>query len=365
MSKSVHQKVFNRSVSKCIFVFQVTTPVQKSLITLFKLLIKLLWRPDTIGVVLILGLVVLVNDFGRGPINRIIYDMFDACVFFLGPAFFHNYKLVLLYDKKLYVKYFSYTLVFFVALGISTHYANLYFSSLGLETKYTLSNIIVDMAFTYFTTIGALGAYRVWRQSHEATKATLLLREMEVKMLSSQINPHFLFNTLNALYNMSLKNDPKLPESLLKISELMRYLLSVGKNSRIPLWQEVAYLENYVAMEQLRLGDHAVIHFKSEGYLANHNIAPILLLPFIENAFKHGVELNSNAAIVEINLAVQHNQLFLQVYNSRPNSLAYTIKSGTGLRNVQRRLDLLYPNNYDLQIDEKPDSFEIILELNL
>ena len=331
---------------------------------LLKQLKTFLWKPDTLGVLLIGGIVVLVNDFGRAPLHIITYDIFDACIFFLGPAFFHNYKLVPLFDKKLYTKYFSYTLAFFVAVGICTHFSNNFFSSSGLEKKYNLSDIIADMAFTYVTTITALGIYRVWRRSHEATKATLLLREMELKMLSSQINPHFLFNTLNALYNMSLKNDPKLPESLLKISELMRYLLSVGKNSRIALWQEVAYLENYVAMERIRLGDHAKIKFKAEGYLANHNIAPILLLPFIENAFKHGVELNSNAASVEINLAVQHNQLFLQVHNTKPTSIS-AMKNGTGLRNVQRRLDLLYPNNYNLQIDEKHDSFEIILELNL
>jgi hypothetical protein len=190
---------------------------------------------------------------------------------------------------------------------------------------------------------------------------------MELKFLRSQISPHFLFNVLTNLVSLARKKSDHLETSLLMLSDLMRYMLyDAGK--KISLQQEVAFLESYVALQKLRFGRDVNIVFNVESphSATNYNIEPMLLIPFAENAFKHGTGYVDQPAI-DINLTTKENVLFFQVKNKFDQE-ADTSKdeiSGIGLSNVRSRLALLYPGTHDLVIHIDKNLFSIHLTLKL
>jgi two-component system, LytTR family, sensor kinase len=155
--------------------------------------------------------------------------------------------------------------------------------------------------------------------------------------------------------------------TVLKLSDLMHYQLSVHQKERMPLSDELQHLRNYIELEQMRWGDHLDIDFRIEGSTDNLMIEPLLLLPFVENAFKHGVEGLNERAKVLINVAIQQQTLYLYIENDRPLNTPTPYKtSGTGLDNVKRRLDLAYPKNHDLHVDSSnPQRFCITLSIHL
>lgn len=191
-------------------------------------------------------------------------------------------------------------------------------------------------------------------------------KEAELKLLQSQVNPHFLFNTLNNLYSLTLKNSPQAPETVLKLSELMRYMTSVTGVNSIALKKEIEYLENYVALERLRLNHDALIDLQVQGDFSTHSIAPLMLIPFVENAFKHGVETQNDNIHLEINISLQGNELYFYVSNTKPtHAKEGHPEHGTGLKNVIKRLELIYPAKHQLTIREDDNKFFVKLLLQL
>jgi two-component system, LytTR family, sensor kinase len=190
----------------------------------------------------------------------------------------------------------------------------------------------------------------------------------EAQLLQSQVAPHFLHNTLNNLYSLVLHRSPVAPEAMLQLAQLMQYLtLNAGKLA-VPLQQEVTYLKNYIALEKLRLNENASIRFQVSGDIANARVAPLLLLPFIENSFKHGVEQMTNNIYVEILIVVQGNTIFFQVTNGKPvpapGQTAHKISDG-GSINAKKRLDLIYPGKHELFIQEEPTFYSVKLNIDL
>jgi len=193
--------------------------------------------------------------------------------------------------------------------------------------------------------------------------------QTELNLLKSQINPHFLFNTLNNLYGLALtQKADKTAEGIAKLAQQMRYMLYESNVDWIELEKEVAYIQRFIALQKLRLSedDKVYIHFEIEGNPQGIKIAPILLLPFVENAFKHGLTL-LKATEIQILLQVLDNQLVFKARNTiNPNPRSnLESASGLGLQNVKRRLELLYPKKFDLKIQKDELWFEIILQLNL
>lgn len=186
-------------------------------------------------------------------------------------------------------------------------------------------------------------------------RAEKLQLDMELKLLRSQINPHFLFNTLTGLITLARKKSDQLEPSLLKLSGLMRYTL-YNTSKTISLQQELEYLENYVALQKLRYGPEANITFNIALQEKGHFIEPMLLVPFIENAFKHG------EPPIEINLTVNNGVLVFEVTNHYDSKNENT---GIGLNNVRSRLILLYPGRHHLAINTEHNRFNIHLTLNL
>ncbi|MBK9687900.1 MAG: histidine kinase [Saprospiraceae bacterium] len=192
--------------------------------------------------------------------------------------------------------------------------------------------------------------------------------QSELKFLKSQINPHFLFNTLNSLYALTLKKSDLAPEIVLKLSEMMRYMLYECNEKYVSLEKEVNYVINYLDLEKLRHGKKINIHFQQSGEIRNQLIAPLLFIPFIENCFKHGVSHQIAEAFVDIKININGQEVSVEIENSKHAVMpgAHQKKSGgIGLVNVKRRLDLLYADAYELKITDTPTTYKVTLFLKL
>ncbi len=207
--------------------------------------------------------------------------------------------------------------------------------------------------------------YAGQRKQQEITKEKL---EAELKFLKSQIHPHFLFNTLNNLYALTLKKSDQAPEVVMKLSELLDYLLYKGDLQRISLEKELHLLDNYLALEKLRCGERLDVSVHVRGNTDDKQIAPMLILPFVENCFKHGVNAGIEKAWVHVDLALDEAWMNLEVENSKSPGTPVSEKSGgsgIGLKNVRRRLDLVYPGQYELETRDLGNSYRVRLSLNL
>jgi two-component system LytT family sensor kinase len=185
---------------------------------------------------------------------------------------------------------------------------------------------------------------------------------VEMGFLKAQINPHFFFNTLNSLYALTLKGSDQASKIVLRLSGLMRYMLYDAGQDKVLLKDEINYLEDYLDIEKMRLAGRLDLSFQSSGEISGKMISPLLLLPFVENAFKHGVE--ENVGWITIDLKVTADHLFFKVENSFI-AASPRDNTGLGLANVKRRLDLIYPGNHTLKIVQHDSIFEAILNLDL
>lgn len=188
--------------------------------------------------------------------------------------------------------------------------------------------------------------------------------QAEVNYLRSQVNPHFLFNALNNLYALTIKKSDEAPQVVLKLSELMEYMLYESDEAYIPLEKELNYISNYLELEKIRQGNQADIQFKVNGRLDNCMIPPFLILPLIENAFKHGVSKSIRDAYLHIAIHVD-KQLEVRITNNKLSAKRMDKQGGIGLVNLRKRLSLLYPDQHRLQVTEKSNQYEVLLQINL
>ncbi len=205
-------------------------------------------------------------------------------------------------------------------------------------------------------------AYQV-QQDHQALVQDKL--ETELKLLKAQINPHFLFNTLNSLYALSLQKSELTSAMLLKLSDLMHYMLYDAASRRVALTKELEYLESYIALEKIRYGDELNILFEIDGNLAGINIPPMLFIPLVENSFKHGPGSSKEEGFIRVQLSVNQSVIELKVENSLINSYRESSSEGFGLKNLKRRLELLYKDRYDLSLTRESNLFRAKLQLKI
>lgn len=194
--------------------------------------------------------------------------------------------------------------------------------------------------------------------------------ELELNFLKSQINPHFLFNILNSIYMLTFETDERAADLVSKLADLMRYSLYESRKEVVVLQNEINYIQNYVALEKSRKSSHVQIEFQASGDLASYKIAPLLLISFIENAFKHGLNRSGKNGYVRILLRMESDTLFFDIQNSIPqghsgNSFSLKNSSGLGLKNTLSRLDLIYPHNHQIQIYQNDTSFHVELRVIL
>jgi len=185
----------------------------------------------------------------------------------------------------------------------------------------------------------------------------------ELSFLKSQINPHFLFNTLNNIYALVLKKSSDAPNAVLMLSDIMRYMLHDSNHKRVLLEKEIDYISNFIQLQRLRLGKGVNVDMNVTGSPNGLEIAPMLLIPFVENAFKHG-ELQQKDAYIMIKLDIVSGEINFNVENVLRKKKEKTT-SGIGLDNLQKRLALIYPGQYDLEMKEHGDTYICKLKLQL
>lgn len=186
----------------------------------------------------------------------------------------------------------------------------------------------------------------------------------ELKLLKAQVHPHFLFNTLNNIYSFSLTGSPKTPELILKLSSLLSYMLYDCKAEQVLLEKEIEVMKDYVDLERERYGNKIEISWNIEGEVEDKYISPLLLLPFLENAFKHGTSEQLEKPWLSFDLLVKQNSMKCKVVNSK-NEFLPVSNHGIGVENVKKRLAFLYPGQYELKIKDEGDFFVISLLLEL
>ena len=231
----------------------------------------------------------------------------------------------------------------------------------GLGFKRVFSETVGLFYLTGFTT--GIKLSKDWIQNQQLMKEKeKQYLETELNFLKTQIHPHFFFNTLNNLYSLTLKKSDQAPEVVLKLSSLMSYMLYESNASKVSLTKEITYLQNYLDLEKLRFGQRLIVLFEMEGEIDEVSIPPLILILFVENSFKHGVKNNIHKILIEISLKVEGAFLLFSIKNPIGENILKE-NTGIGLKNARRRLELLYGNNYELDISEKDNEFMVTLKM--
>jgi hypothetical protein len=211
-------------------------------------------------------------------------------------------------------------------------------------------------------------AWDALQKQQEVDELKATVERSELQFLKSQINPHFLFNNLNNLYSYAIENSPKTPSIILELSSVLRYMLYECQEKYVLLAKEIEQLENFTRLNQLQIEDRGLVTFKSQDIPSEYQIAPLILIVFIENAFKHSQEFQSDNISIDIKIQLsEEGSLDFYCRNSyQPGNNEVNLSSfGIGLENVRKRLELLYPDTHQLNIREADNSFEVHLKMQL
>ena len=187
----------------------------------------------------------------------------------------------------------------------------------------------------------------------------------ELASLKSQINPHFLFNTLNSIYGLSLKKDDRAPAAIINLSGLMRYVIKDAHDYKIPLNKELDYIRNYMELQKARIGSTTQVSYECSGDPRNKNIAPLILITYIENAFKYGVNPDEEECVVEVKIQVTGTGLIMSVYNKKVLLSKNFDSTGIGIENTGQRLKLLYPGKHSIEVNQDDKTYFVTLTLEL
>lgn len=228
----------------------------------------------------------------------------------------------------------------------------------ALWQRIFLDKTFYEFIISVFTAI----LLRINIQMHIIEQEKLL---SEVSYLKAQINPHFLFNTLNSLYALALEKSDDTPDTILKLSTIMRYVTIESSNEKVELQKEIEYIKNYIDLQRFRMDDSTDFSFSIKGEIQQQKIAPLVFIPFIENAFKYGLNPDKYSKIL-IAITIENKHAKLYVKNTKSvQIIKENEKSKTGLENTLKRLEYIYPNKHKLNIDETESFYTIQLTIDL
>ena len=285
--------------------------------------------------------------------------------FFFLPRFLHD---------KNGVRYFlQFFITFSILITLRLAMERYFIDGFSGEARYLYSTrFVVQVITTNLFIVIFLGMIRFavgWFEFEARQKSVENERlTAELNFLKAQINPHFLFNTLNNLYYLAYTQSPKTTEVIAKLSQMMRYMIYDSNYPKVPLGKEIEYMENYISLERLRLNDQIPITVSVEGgNPQDFLIAPLIFITFLENAFKHGVSNNHPQAWIKVLIQLRDKECVYRVENSKmPSSKPEAgQKSGIGLQNVKRRLELSYPGKHKLTVENTVDRYAVQLNITL
>ncbi len=310
--------------------------------------------------------------------QRIVWGLFQL------PIFLFLYKIIigkLLIQKKYLQFIFAYLLFLF---GLDLYIVHIQYWSIArltflpryitttaakwyeIKSFYHFSIIYIVQETLVFIALAYFINYTKQEIKLKALKQAKL--ESDLNFLKAQLQPHFFFNTLNNIYSLAQQQSTDTAPLISKLSEMMRYVIYETSHSRVALQKEIEFLKNYVDVQSVRYNKKIGIQFDTQGITELTSIEPLLLLPFVENAFKHGIEEEAVSGFVTIVIMLTGSELIVQISNSKPGkSLREGLNGagGLGLQNARQRLNLLYPEKHHLTIKDTTSQFEIVLTLDL
>lgn len=290
-----------------------------------------------------------------------------------GMVYLSNYLLIprLLYKKK----YATFVILFILMLLVSS-FIKISFTSLILNRpdmlnfSGSLKTNLYENAISDFFLIAAGVAFQLifdyLKMQQNLAQVAKEKAETELNFLKSQINPHFLFNSLNSVYFLISKDNAEARNALHKFSEMLRYQLYEANGNKIPVEKEISYLKDYMDIQQLRKDEKYSVQFNCTDDVKGFLIEPFLLLPFVENAFKHISHFTNAVNFVKLNMARKNGTITFCIENSKePGKINADKREGIGLANVRRRLELLYPGRHELEITDADRTYLVKLNLQL
>lgn len=293
-------------------------------------------------------------------------------------SYVFNYKLIpnYLITKKywLFLLYTIYTVIFTLfGVLITVVFGFVFFFNLEFKTMPALTKSSSVILVCVFLIIVLASGYKILSYNYKSIEekktlenkflqTQLQLKEQELKFLKMQIHPHFLFNTLNTLYGFALKKSEEAPEMILKLSNLLDYILYQVDKPSVLLKNEIQHIDDYISLEKMRFQESLQVNFNKTLFDNTTQTPPMLLLPFVENAFKHGTQIDG-VLNIDINLKTTEDYLFFNIKNTSKKNKEST--KGIGLENIKKRLEMLYNNQSELSISSEENLFIVNLKIPL
>ena len=262
-----------------------------------------------------------------------------------------------------FINYFNFVLSFYLSTRKE------YFAAMP-SMEFIMSVWIRHILINYPTIVGLALTIKLLKNWYIKQQETVqLTREKihaELQLLKAQVHPHFLFNTLNNIYSYILKGSPRAPEMIKKLSALLKYILNECNHPLVPLSKELSLIQDYMELERIRYGDKLSMNLHIQGNAKNKMISPLLLIPFVENSFKHGTSRMLTHPWVKLDIIIEDHLLDFRISNNKPEQKNDpAAKKGIGLTNVKKRLHLLYPGTHSLYITENDMSYEVVMKIAL
>lgn len=319
----------------------------------------------------------LLPDFKRLPVTLVDSLFFILAHMFLAYSLMYIVVPRFLLKGRYLLSAFAVLVCFFLAAFISATIGNyilpvIRYKLFAIEYIHPVNSTFLLSLLAGLRgaiTVGGIAvAIKLMKYWYQKEQNNLVLQkensESQLQLLKSQVHPHFLFNTLNNIYSLTLTKSNSAPVVVAHLSDMLRYMLYECNENQVPLDKEVEMLKKYLELEKLRYGNRIDVSFKSEGAVDGLKIAPLLLLPFVENSFKHGVSEQLDQCWVNLHVFTSGNKLHFHISNSTGGE-RITEKGGIGLQNIRKRLKLLYEGKHQLVIKEDEDMYLVKLELEL
>jgi two-component system LytT family sensor kinase len=317
--------------------------------------------------------------FGAGSNNYDDTLLFSLCLMpvTIATTYVSIYKLIPYYlFTKRYLSFIIYSIYTVIISGylimVTIFFSLIYLAGFEYREMNPITRNIILVTTAVFLVVIIVSAFKLVKLNLVSTAKTsslekkiletqLKLKEQELRYLKMQIHPHFLFNTLNTLYGFALKKADETPEMILKLSNLLDYLLYQVDKPFVLLAEEINHIYDYIELEKMRFNNTLQVEFRIINIINSIKIAPMLLIPFVENSFKHG-SIQNGVLNINIDLSCDEKQLYFLIENT--HSERNKNNSGIGLENIKKRLELLYNNKYELKIEESVDNFKVTLKID-
>lgn len=307
-----------------------------------------------------------VIDYGfENAIIRSSVNLSVVCVLF----YLHFYLINQFFEKRKFIIYGILVIAFTGLFTLARIFFNEELMRLPVE-QITIDRTLSVWLFGIFTMISALVVsflYQMIRNRYKKEKQHLNIineqNEAKIQYLKAQINPHFLFNSLNNIYSLSVVKSDQTPEMVLKLSSLLRYAIYEGEKRKVPLEKEVNQIKEFISLFEMKSEEKPNVTFKIEGNISNFEIEPMLLIPLVENCFKHGGFENNPDAFAEIHLDCTNGQLYFSTRNPIDDNMQKDRVGGVGLSNIKKRLEVNYGEEYSFETNAENGIFIVELKI--